>query len=289
VGGSDYGSCRKTKDRSRAMTVIDTAPAAAGRAAHDGIALAWDLAGDGPPLVLIAGLNADRSFWAMLRPELAACTTIAFDHRDIGASDLARAPYDTAAMARDTLAVMDAAGVARADVLGHSMGGMVAQELALAAPGRVRRLVLANTIARNSLFTRELLALLSDLRRQTDDRAFYGILHVFGLGRGFLQTVPLGAAVDEILAAGPAQDAAGTIRQLEACLAHDAHDRLGALAAPTLVLSSRDDAFFGTPEAESLAAAIPNARHLVLDGGHCPMIEAPAAFAQTVTNFLAAN
>jgi pimeloyl-ACP methyl ester carboxylesterase len=271
------------------MNIIDTTVrATGGTARNDGIALAWEREGSGAPLLLIGGFNADRSFWAPARPLLAGRELLSFDNRDVGTSGLAGGDYSIADMARDALAVMDAAGVARADVLGHSMGGMIAQEVALAAPDRVRRLVLCNTIARNDVFTGELIVLMQEMRRQMDDRAFHAILHVFGLGRAYLESVPLSAAVEEALTVAPVQDAGGSIRQLEACLRFEALDRLGGIAAPTLVVESPEDAFFGSGHGAAIAAAIPAARRVRVGRGHCPMIEAPEDFAAAVEGFLGA-
>ncbi|OYX06087.1 MAG: hypothetical protein B7Z15_16590 [Rhizobiales bacterium 32-66-8] len=81
---------------------------------RDGISLAYDVAGSGAPVLLIGGLSADRIFWGLCRPFLADFTTLCFDNRDMTPSGSATGPYTVADMARDALAVMDAAGIARA-------------------------------------------------------------------------------------------------------------------------------------------------------------------------------
>ena len=108
--------------------------------------IGWESEGDGPPLLLIHGLGYTRDGWGPVPGLLAErFRVIRFDNRGIGESDVPEGPYTAAEMAADALQVLDEAGVERAHVVGTSLGGMVAQELALAAPERVGKLVLACT------------------------------------------------------------------------------------------------------------------------------------------------
>ncbi|MFS8036002.1 alpha/beta fold hydrolase [Xanthobacter sp. AM11] len=255
---------------------------------NDGLDLDFGVSGEGPPLLIISGLSAERSFWTLVRPFLAGFTLVEFDNRDIGKSARATAPYTTAHMARDALAVLDAAGFARAHVLGHSLGGMIAQELALAAPGRVDRLVLANTIARNDLYTTGIMRLLRQLRLEIDNELTFGAaLTSFVIGMRMLKTVPLFAAVQQSLDAGLYQEKDAFLRQLDACVASDTLARLGGIAAPTLVICSDDDRLFAPAMARELVAGIAGARLTeIIDTGHCPMVEAPENFGTSVRAFL---
>lgn len=257
-------------------------------ATNDGLMLAYDVAGEGAPLLIISGLSADRAFWSFARPHLTGLRSVAFDNRDIGASSQAPASYRVADMARDALAVLNAAGLERAHVLGHSMGGLIAQELALVAPERVDRLVLCNTLGRQNLYTRDLLALLVRLRTEIADPILYvSTLATFTLGRHTLANVPLGAIAKATVDAGPLQPVAGFTRQAQACADADTLDRIGAIRAPTLVLSSPDDRFFAQSFSDALIAAIPGAKGVeVPQTGHCPMVEAPEVFAAAVRGFL---
>jgi 3-oxoadipate enol-lactonase len=111
-----------------------------------GVKIYWDEVGAGEPVLLIMGLGWASPMWYRTRPLLAErWRTIAFDNRGVGRSDVPAGPYSIAGMAADAAAVLDAAGVASAHVVGMSMGGMIAQEFALAYPGRVRSLVLGCT------------------------------------------------------------------------------------------------------------------------------------------------
>ncbi len=253
-----------------------------------GLRLAYDVMGEGPPLVLVGGLSADRAFWAIARPLLAGFTTLAFDHRDVGHSDRAEGAYGVADMAEDTLAVMDAAGLERAHILGHSLGGAVAQELALRAPERVDRLILACTFARNDVYSASVMQLLKRLRAEVGDPATYiSALATFTLGRTFLEANALKDIANMVVAAGPLQEVAAFCRQADAGLAVDTRDRLGAITAPTLVLATPEDRIFAPHFSADVAAGIPGAQLVEIPGsGHCPMIETPQAFAEVVTGFL---
>lgn len=257
-------------------------------ATNDGIKLAYDIEGRGRPLLIIGGLSADRIFWGLSRPLLADHETLCFDNRDIGASGRADTPYSVADMARDALAVMDSAGFEAADILGHSMGGAIAQELALMAPERVHRLILSNTFARNDGYTREVMGLLKRLRGEIADPVTYvSTLATFTLGRVTLGAVPLDTIARQALAASPLQEADAFARQADACLGVDTLERISRIRAPTLVLTSPDDRFFAPSFGRAIADAVTGARlQEVPLCGHCPMVEAPDAFAKAVRDFL---
>ena len=106
----------------------------------------WEEHGSGPPVLLIMGLSFTHEMWFRVLPSLASrYRVIVFDNRGMGRSDVPRGLYSIRQMASDAHTVLKAAGVAAADVVGASMGGMIAQELALRFPQCVRRLVLACT------------------------------------------------------------------------------------------------------------------------------------------------
>lgn len=258
---------------------------------NDGIVLDYQVSGEGPPVLLISGLSAQRPFWGLARPLLAGFTLVEFDNRDIGKSGQAAGPYTVADMARDALAVLDAAGIGKAHVVGHSMGGAIAQELAIAAPGRINRLVLANTYARQDLYTREIMRLFADLRLKLDDELVFGAaLTSFVLGEHTLKHNALYAIVQASLDAGLDQPKAAFLRQLDACVKADTLDRLHEIKAPTLVVYADGDRLFSPAMARQLATGIPAGADIdeIVDSGHCPMVEQPQAFADVVRRFLGA-
>jgi 3-oxoadipate enol-lactonase len=122
------------------MTATATATSA------DGTRIAWAERGAGSPLLLMHGLGYASWGWGpVLEPLTEHFCVLTFDNRGIGGSDRPPGPYTARMLAEDGIAVLDAAGVERAHVVGTSLGGMAAQELALGWPERVERLVLACT------------------------------------------------------------------------------------------------------------------------------------------------
>src|SRR5689334_5742139 len=113
---------------------------------NEGAEIYWEQQGEGPPVLLIMGLSFTLEMWfRVLPPLLQGYRAIVFDNRGVGRTGVPAGPYWIPQMARDAVAVLDAAGVENAHIMGASMGGMIAQELALSAPERVRSLVLGCT------------------------------------------------------------------------------------------------------------------------------------------------
>ncbi|HEV8059449.1 MAG TPA: alpha/beta fold hydrolase [Gemmataceae bacterium] len=114
----------------------------------NGMQLFYEASGSGEPLLLIGGLGCDHTIWGLVAPRLASThLVVAFDNRCIGASSGPDGPFSARDLAEDAASLMDQLGLERAHVAGHSMGGMVAQELALAHPERVSSLLLLSTAA----------------------------------------------------------------------------------------------------------------------------------------------
>ncbi len=255
------------------------------------IELAFDVEGDGPPLLLIAGTGADRNLWGHVRPELnRRFRTIAFDNRDAGRSTKVSSSYSAVDLAEDALAVLRTAGVERAHVVGHSMGGVVAQELAIGWPERVSSLTLTNTWTRADHYVRAVCKLAHDLTETiADDELRSRAIYFLALGPAFLTQVALSEVVGAVLSASPTQPQASLKRQWALDLELDTLDRLGRISAPTHVLWSPADRFLPEVHARQLVQGIPDARETRFDDGigHCPMIESPDAFVDAVTSFIA--
>jgi pimeloyl-ACP methyl ester carboxylesterase len=205
-----------------------------------------DFPGTEPPLLLVAGIPVAAGDWSALIDALDGRRVIAYDNRGGGTSGITPGPYTTAQLADDAAALLDALGVAEADVFGVSLGGMIAQELALRHPGRVRRLVLGGTRA---------------VVRGDD-----------------------AAAVERLLRRPPGavHDRAGHEAQIAAALGHDTTDRLGAIACPTLVLASGDDPA-GALLAERIPGA---ELHVLPGAGPRLAVDQPVATAALLDRFL---
>ena len=133
----------------------------------NGQTLYYEMHGDGEPLLAVMGLAADTTAWTLQVPAFAAHhRTVIFDNRDVGQSSMADGPYEISEMARDTLAVADALELESFHLLGVSMGGAIAQEVALAAPERVLTLTLAVTWPRGGPWAAKLSELWGARMRQ---------------------------------------------------------------------------------------------------------------------------
>jgi len=255
--------------------------------------IAWDRRGNGAPLLLIHGLGYARWGWEPVLPELAEqFDVILFDNRGIGESDAPPGPYTVAEMAADAVQVLDEAGVARAHVVGTSLGGMIAQELALAYPERVDRLVLACTTPGGQKahpmpqVTVALMAEAATLEPAVALRRFVEN----ALAPATVEAHP--EIVEQIMAhrLATAQQPAAWAAQASAGATFDAYDRLGALAAPTLVQHGDEDVVVDPRNADLLVELLPDARLERVPGtGHLFFWEAPEQFVASVAAFLEAS
>lgn len=237
----------------------------------NGLRLYYEVAGSGPPVVLIAGLGADAHFWYKQRPALSRrFQVLTFDNRDSSRSDRVETPYTLRMMADDVHGLLDVLGLAEVSVVGASLGGFVAQEFALAYPHRVRRLVLCCTSfgGPDALpIPAETLALLMNRSGdpERDLRAFLPIQ----FGTDYLDRHA--AEVDDYVAwrVAHAQPLSAYQRQLTAAAGHNSAERLGELRMPVLILHGARDRVVPAGNAQLMAAKIPGARvHVFPDAGH---------------------
>lgn len=246
----------------------------------------------GPPLVLVTGMAGSCRGWHALQvPEFAERhRTLIYDHRGVGQSEDPGGPFTTADLADDLAGLLDALGVARAHVLGVFLGGMVAQELALRHPLRVARLVLVGCYARPDAKRRLLLEKWREMARAgTTPEVFVRERLLWTLHDDTLEQGDLVEAMSRSFpgdAPPPPPDV--FVRQCDACLAHDAADRLHAVHAPTLVLCGRHDQLTPPKLHRELADEIPGARLVTFQvGAHLVMAESAERFNRTVLQFLA--
>lgn len=266
-------------------------PRATRRQDGEDIALAYEThtaAGpDASWLVLVHGLGYARWGWEPVLDGLASAFRIlTFDNRGIGESSVPPGPYSTPVMAEDLLAVMDEAGVDRPHVVATSLGGMVAQELAIAQPERVDRLVLVCTTPGGEVahpFPEPTQRLLAEMP-QMEPRA--------GLERAVRNALgedPPKELVQTILAhrlAAP-PDPAGWQAQAAAGATHDAAGRLERIDAPTLIVHGTADVVVDPRNADLLAERIPEAEVVRFEGaGHLLFWEEPERFVSLVDGFL---
>ena len=260
------------------------------QARNGDVRIAYEVLGAGEPVLLIHGLGYARWGWEPVSGPLAdAFQVVLFDNRGIGGSDIPIGPYSAREMAADAVAVLDAAKVERAHVVGTSLGGMVAQELALGWPRRVRGLVLACTTPggpRAHPLPEQTLRLMAEAPLLPPEEALRRFVEN-ALAPATVRERP--ELVDRIyrwrLEHPP--DPAGWQAQASAGVTFDAFDRLGSISAPTLVLHGTEDAVVDHRNAQLLADGIPDARIELFQGtGHLFFWEEPERFVQLATTFL---
>ena len=254
------------------------------------VRIAWERHGAGPQLVLVHGLGYARWGWETVAASLAErFEVILVDNRGIGESDAPPGPYTAAEMAEDVLRVFDAARIPRAHVVGTSLGGMIAQEVALGWPDRVGRLVLACTTPGGpSAYplpegTVRLMGEAPSLDPAVALRRFVEN----ALAPETVTRRP--ELVERILAhrVATAQTSVAWAAQAAAGAAFDAFDRLGRITQPTLVVHGTEDRVVDVRNSAILGERIPDARvELFPGGGHLFFWEEPERFVETVSAFL---
>jgi pimeloyl-ACP methyl ester carboxylesterase len=245
------------------------------------ISINFKVEGEGEPLVMIMGFGSGMEGWHYQAPFFAKrFRVVTFDNRGVGKSDKPEGPYTTAMMAEDAVHLMDHLCIERAHVMGASMGGMIAQELAINHPERVKKLVLACTYAQPLLRDTDgarLTGTPAERMGAVIGLAFNKPLYrlVFGnIAR--LRSIPEGSPL-----------AVGIEGQSSAVATHDTLDRLGAITAPTLVIVGTGDRLIDPKASEIIAGRIPGARLVKIGGGsHTFMMEKSGEFNREVLKFL---
>ncbi|MBF8190718.1 alpha/beta fold hydrolase [Nonomuraea sp. K274] len=228
---------------------------------QDGVKLAYQVRGGGRPLVLLQGQANDHRWWDSVREDFDGHLTITLDYRGTGGSDKPDEPYTTRGFATDVVAVLDELDVPRAHVYGTSMGGRVAQWLAIDHPGRVEALVLgctspggAHGIERSNDVRRSLV----QPDREAAGRALLELMYT----PAWLATHP----GPYHTVGDPAMPAYARRRHLAASAGHDSWDALPRITAPTLVVHGSDDVFNPAANAPLLAERIPAAELRLIEG-----------------------
>ena len=257
----------------------------------NGIDVHYIVAGRGAPVVLLAGLGGDHLSWGLQVPAFRARhRTIAIDNRGCGRSSSPDDPYTTRLMAADTMGVLDHLGVERAHLVGVSLGGMIAQEIALAHPARVLSLQLHSTGARADAYLGVLLDTWRLVRAQLGREMVQQSMALWLFGRRTFAERPdlIEMLMRQATVHPYAPSDVGFARQGEAVVTHDALDRLAAVASPTLITAGEDDVLVPTRFAHEMAERIPHAElHIVPEVGHMWCWEKPEEFNALALDFIA--
>lgn len=255
------------------------------------ISMYYVQAGAGEPLVLVMGLGADHLAWGFQFPVLAErYRVIAFDNRGAGQTDTPDHPYTTRMMAEDTVGLMDALGIERAHVLGVSMGGMIAQEMALNHPARVRSLQLHCTLGRPDAYLQAQLSV-GRIQRRTlthEEAMRAGYLWLFAPATYNERPEFVEMILQNALANPHPMSLTGFERQCDAVQAHDALDRVAAIRCPTLVSVADQDILVPPRFSRALAQRVGGAELRVIEGAaHGYFWERPDLFNAMCLDFLA--
>jgi pimeloyl-ACP methyl ester carboxylesterase len=267
------------------------------KAKVNGISINYRVEGQGEPLVMIMGFSGRGGDWRFqTRVFKNYYRVITFDNRGVGKTDKPSGPYTIKMMEDDTIGLMDHLAIDKAHILGMSMGGMIAQELALNHPDRVKKLILGCTFASNETardeltdFAPELLEIMesagqsdADIRKVASSIAVYA----FGNNKWFWSIIlPLLMRI-RILLVGTR----GFMGQYEAALTHNTMDRLHMIEAPTLVITGTADRVIPPNSSDIIASRIPDARLVkVENGSHAFFFEMRSRFNQEVLNFLGSS
>jgi pimeloyl-ACP methyl ester carboxylesterase len=251
----------------------------------NGVRINFKVEGRGEPLVMIAGFSASRSSWA---PQILFFKkhyqVITFDNRGAGKSDKPDGPYSTMMMADDTVKLMDHLGITKANIMGISMGGMIAQEVGINYPERIQKLVLACTFSckdETSGDTADQVKLLG-LSAQKMAAGMARLAVNKPLNRFFLGIL---AAIGATFTS--ASTGRGLKAQREACNNHNALGRLPLIKAPTLVIVGTDDRIIKPVSSDVIAGKIPGAKLVKIEGGsHMLSMEMKDRFNKEILDFL---
>ena len=258
--------------------------------ATDGTRIHYEVTGrvGRTPVLMIQGLGASKNAWNLQRIAMATrFRIISFDNRGAGRSDKPTEPFTLEQMADDAIAVLDAAGIETAHVVGASMGGVISQIVAVKYPQRVRSLTLVCTACRNHPWRQELL---QSWAKTAEEK---GMIEVGKEAaqwvmspRSFRRLVPAFTWMGPLAALRPRHS---FVSQIHAILdtREDLVDQLSTITAPTMVIVGNQDILTPRGDSEEIAERIPNSELVVISGAaHGLMMEHSSTFNKILIEFL---
>jgi 3-oxoadipate enol-lactonase len=258
--------------------------------ATDGARIHYEVTGKNgkTPVLMIQGLGASKNAWNLQRIAMATrFRCISFDNRGAGRSDKPTEPFTLEQMADDAIAVLDAAGIETAHIVGASMGGVISQIVAVKYPHRVRSLTLVCTACRNHPWRQELL---QSWAKTAEEK---GMIEVGKEAaqwvmspRSFRRLVPAFTWMGPLAALRPRHS---FVSQIHAILdtREDLVDQLSTITAPTMVIVGNQDILTPRGDSEEIAERIPNSELVVISGAaHGLMMEHSSTFNKILIEFL---
>ena len=255
----------------------------------NGIELNYRLEGDGEQtLVLVNGLADDLESWALQMDDLLAAgyRVLRFDNRGVGQSAKPAGPYTTRLFAEDTKALVDHLGLHDFHLLGVSMGGMIAQEYAIAYGEDLRSLVLACTYAAPGPFCSRMFSMWADMAPVLGVPFVMRDVTLWAFTVPFFEERPEEVAEFEEGMAALAQPVEAYLSQLSSIRTHDTSNRLGEIHVPTLVLAGEEDVLIPVRLSKRLCDGLTAAKWTTVKGGHACLWEYPTSFNTATIEFL---
>ena len=249
----------------------------------------YELLGSGDPVLLVPGLGTTCAMWEPVAGELSQqFNLILLDNRGVGRSVMKRAPHDIADFAVDLVELMDHLQLERAHVVGISLGGMIAQQLAIDHPSRIDRLVLVSCTNRFGPYLREVAKLLAHALRHFKPELFRRTVELLGTAPQFLDEHA--EDIEQLISRERYEGVPrmALARQLRCLARHDCDDLPDFnITAPTLVVAGSQDMLIPACYAERMAKEIPGCEFVSVPGcGHNPFTENPDVMVSLLTRFL---
>ena len=257
----------------------------------NGIRIAYQEVGAGPPLLLIMGLGAPGSLWEKHVEAYARhFRCILMDNRGAGDSDQPPGPYTTPMMADDAAELLERLGIASARIAGISMGSAIAQELALRHPTRVRSLVLISSWARCDAYMKEVFWHFQKVRPQLSPALFTRLLQLWIFAPEYFTTNYRDLEEAKDAATGDAaMPEHAFAAQCQACIGHDTFDRLKNITQPCLLTVGDADIFTPPRCSSEMLSRLPAARLEIFPAAHGHHWEKLTEFNEMTTRFLLEN
>ena len=255
----------------------------------NGQRLYYEVHGEGEPLLCVHGLACDTLAWIpQIQGFSAAYRTVIFDNRDVGQSSMADGEYEIADMARDALALADQLEIDSFHLVGISMGGAIAQEMACQASDRVRTLTLAMTFPAGSTYACRLAEVWGNRLEQISFEQHVDELMLLVHSEEFFENADMVEFIRTAMLNNPNRQAPEAFgRQIAACGRHDTRDRLGALTMPTHVIGAEYDILVPIWKSREIAERIPGAKLTVFPrASHGLSLERAEEFNAAVLGFI---
>ncbi|HQR07089.1 MAG TPA: alpha/beta hydrolase [Gemmatales bacterium] len=255
----------------------------------NGVDLFYESMGTGEPLLILAGFACDHTIWAKVVPALARqYRVISFDNRGMGQSPASKSPVSVRDMAEDAAGLLKSLGLGPVHVAGHSMGGMIAQELALAHPEMVRSLSLLASFAQTDARGKAIIESWGDMPTKVDPLTMTRALLPWMYTNGFYSQPGVIDKLIQLILANPFPPSAQAIYdQSRAISASNTTDCLNKITCPTLIMVGSDDILAPVSSSQQLAQGIRGSELVVLEKtGHGLLIETPEMVVKTMLDFL---